>query len=174
MKKVFKKFMHVQGMECLKACRLRKGKVIFMIQEGVLFGFLTVCSLQDMKEKKVKLGVLFWFAILGLVIHLTTFQQSLSEMAGGMLVGGFVLLLSFLTRESIGKGDGLLLMVTGLYLGMRQNMLLLLIGIFLAGICALFLFVFGKKRKKDDIPFIPFLFASYLCMLGMQYGKVWV
>ncbi len=161
-------------MECLKACRLRKGKVIFMIQEGVLFGFLTVCSLQDMKEKKVKLGVLFWFAILGLVIHLVTFQQSLSEMAGGMLVGGGVLLLSFLTRESIGKGDGLLLMVTGLYLGMRQNMLLLLIGIFLAGICALFLFVFGKKRKKDDIPFIPFLFAGYLCMLGMQYGKVWV
>lgn len=143
-----------------------------MIQEGVLFGFLTVCSLQDMKEKKVKIKVLFLFAVLGLVIHLATFQQSLPEMLGGMLVGGFVLLLSVLTRESIGKGDGLLLMVTGLYLGLKQNVQLLFWGVFFAGIFALFLLVFGKKRRKDDIPFVPFLFVGYLCMLGLQYGKV--
>lgn len=143
-----------------------------MVQQCLLFGFLAICSVEDIKRKQLKLWVILTFGIVGMIIHLLTFQTSIMEIAGGILIGLIVMLISILTKESIGMGDALLLMVTGMYLGAKQNILMLFIGIFLSGLFALVLMFTRKKQRKDEMPFVPFLFAGYLFQLFLEYGGI--
>ena len=66
-------------------------------------------------------------------------NQSIYEMLTGVLAGSFILILSRLTKGRIGMGDGIIFMLTGLYLGLIDNLLLMCISFSLAGIWGLFL-----------------------------------
>ena len=72
----------------------------------------------------------------------------------------------FFDKPVISIGDGLLLIVTGIYLGLEENLKLFLCGLFLCGLWALGLVLLRKKSRKDSIPFVPFLLAAYMGMLG--------
>ena len=71
----------------------------------------------------------------------------------------------FVTHESIGYGDGCLFVMTGLFLGFWENLVLLLLASVLAGIGAAVLLFFRKKKKKERIPFVPFVFTAYVLLL---------
>ena len=90
---------------------------------------------------------------------------SIENVLLGMSVGVVLLIFSIVTGGRIGAGDAVLLIVTGIYLGFEQNLQLFLSGLLLCGIWALGLLVLRKKSRKDSIPFVPFLLASYMGML---------
>lgn len=131
-----------------------------------VMGMLALCSAEDIRKKKVCLNPILAFGILGVVFHMLWQLQSIGNLLLGMMVGVSMLFLSVLSAGKVGAGDGLVLLVTGIYLGLEQNLVLLLYGVFLCGIWAIFLVVFQKKNKKDTIPFIPFLLAAYICILA--------
>lgn len=112
--------------------------------------------------KKVGIFPLLFFGIIGVVFHLIFHNFTITELLGGMLIGLLLMLLSIISKESIGMGDGLLLMITGVYLGGRENLKLFFIGNFILGMCALFLLVICKKSKKYKIAFIPCLLIAYI------------
>ena len=62
--------------------------------------------------------------------------------------------------------DGVLLTVTGIYLGPERNLTLFFGALVLCGIWALGLLALRKKRRTDCIPFVPFLLAAYMGMLA--------
>ena len=68
---------------------------------------------------------------------------------------------SWLTKGSIGMGDGVLLVVTGVYLGGLGNLELFFTGLLLAACWSLGLLVFKRKRGKETV-----LLVSYLFMLA--------
>ena len=128
-------------------------------------GLLVFCSVEDIKHKSIHMNPLLLFGIAGLVVHLLLGERKTGNMVLGMAVGLLLLLLSWFSKENIGSGDGVLLMVTGIYLGAKQNMELFLTGLCFSGIWAFILILFFKKKKQDEIPFIPFLLAAYVEML---------
>lgn len=83
----------------------------------------------------------------------------------GAVPGMFILALGYVTEGKIGMGDGAVFMLTGLYLGIWENLILMLLTFFLAGIWGLFLFTAGRKKKTECMPLIPFLFLGYGFML---------
>jgi len=87
----------------------------------------------------------------------------------GILPGIGVLGLSSVLRGDIGKGDGYILCICGVALGLEQNMALLFYGIFLAGGVAMILLAIRKVKRNTKLPFVPFLFAGYLLVLIQQY-----
>jgi leader peptidase (prepilin peptidase)/N-methyltransferase len=89
----------------------------------------------------------------------------LLEEIGGVLIGALILLIYHVTKGEIGEGDGWLLIVTGIFLGIGRNFELLMSGLLLAAICSLFLILFKKAGKKREIPFVPFLFLGYMGMV---------
>ena len=91
--------------------------------------------------------------------------QSIENILLGMSVGVVLLMLSVLTGGRIGAGDAVLLIVTGIYLGLEQNLQLFFSGLLLCGMWALGLLILRKKSRKDSIPFVPFLLAAYMGML---------
>ena len=80
----------------------------------------------------------------------------------GMVPGIVVLLLSVVLRGGIGKGDGYLLCISGMALGVQENTALLFYGLFLAGITAAVLMIFKRVKRDTKLPFVPFLFAGFL------------
>ena len=96
-----------------------------MIQSCILLGTLGVHSLEDIREKKITVNITLFSGIIGIVMHLLFQNQSIYEMLAGMLPGVGILLLSRLTKGKIGMGDGIVFMLTGLYLGFGKNMMLM-------------------------------------------------
>ncbi len=135
------------------------------MQKYILLGLLGLCAWEDMKRKELTVMNLLLFAVSGLLLHLFFPICSIYSILWGISLGVAVLGVSFLSRGGIGMGDGILLMVTGVYLGGTANLELFLLGISFSALWAMGLVVIWKKRGKDQMAFAPFLLASYLVML---------
>lgn len=128
---------------------------------------LSICSIEDIYKQKVHSIMVLLFGIVGVVVHLLQRQISIYSILAGAVIGVLVMLLSKAGKGMVGIGDGLVLMVTGIYLGGTENMRLLCGGLLLTAICGLGLLLFFRKRRTDTIPFVPFLLLSYMGMLWL-------
>lgn len=135
------------------------------MQSVLLLILLVVCAVEDLKRKEVTVTYILVFGIIGVLLHLFYPNCSVYSMLWGLLLGIGVMTVSVLSCGSIGMGDGILMTVTGVYLGGYQNLELFFIGVFLAGIWSLGLLVFKKKKRKEKIAFMPFLLVAYVFML---------
>ena len=136
------------------------------IKSGCVLVFLIWNACTDWKRKEIDLRSVGLFAVLGgalnLCFGLPDSTAGTVELILGPALGLLVLTLGFVTAGGIGFGDGLVLCVTGLYLGGAGNLRMFLHGTVLCAVvlgtgCAL-----GKARWKDSFPLIPFLMAAYL------------
>lgn len=126
---------------------------------------LLYSSYTDIKKREISALVLMIFMIMGIVCTIYGERISLTEVFFGVFIGVFLIAISILTHGELGLGDGLLLCVTGLYLGFVRNILLLLIALFISAIFSMFLLLF-KCGLKREYPFVPFLFLSYSLMFA--------
>lgn len=135
-----------------------------MIQSYVLLGTLGLHSIEDIRDKKITISVSIISGIVGVLLHLVFQNESIYSMLFGMAAGAGILLLSFCSEGKIGAGDGIVFMMTGLYLGIAENLALMLLSFALAGMWGICMLCLGRISKDDRIPLIPFLFVSYIGM----------
>ena len=76
-----------------------------------------------------------------------------------------MLFLGLLTKETIGYGDGLVVLALGCYLNIFEIIGLSMLALTLAGLAAVFLIVVYHKGKKELLPFVPFLFVAHLIVV---------
>lgn len=143
-----------------------------VVRESVLALFLMISALMDIKYKLIskRVIVVFMIAILasyiGDVMTVSQFKRidtiPYISMLLGALVGVGMLGISILTKGAVGKGDGFVFCVTGIALGGTKNLSLLVMSLFLSSIFCAVLLVLKKVNRKDTIPWIPFVFISYL------------
>ena len=135
-----------------------------------LLGLLGICSIEDVQKKQIHTIFALLVGILGMIYHIFNQRISIQNLLGGSLVGLLFLLISILSKERLGKGDAILFIVTGIYLGFWENLQLIFYAFLLAGLYAMILFVTGKKRCADTFPFVPFLLTAYIVELGIYGG----
>lgn len=138
-----------------------------MITSCTLLGVLFVESIQDVRSRRLGVGLLCLFGIIGVICHMVFQKGEYKSLLGGIAIGGAMILISLITRGRVGLGDGLMLLVTGTFLGFRQNLVLFTVSQVLTSAYALFLLMFRRKRKDYEIPFIPFLLVSYVGLLAI-------
>lgn len=136
------------------------------IFRAVLLGFLFTAALLDYQKGEIPLilagaGVLV-FAGMQLIFG----ERTILELALGLLPGGFLLLLSILTKQAVGPGDGAILLSAGVILGWLETLILLGISILFAALGSMALLILKLKKRKESIPFLPFLYTGYLCFLA--------
>lgn len=136
-----------------------------MIQSCILLGTLGVHSIEDIKEKKITINITLLSGIAGAFMHLLFQNQSIYEMLAGTLPGIGILLLGCLTKDKIGRGDGIVFILTGFYLGFVRNILLICISFLLAGVFGLYLLLHCSGSRDKKMPLIPFLFLGYGLMI---------
>lgn len=132
---------------------------MFWIGIGLVLIFL---ARRDALYMKVPIKVVLPVIILSLLYRLISFQD-LKIYLLGAAIGIIAILIGCITR-SIGIGDGCVIVITGLALGLQYNLILLL----LSFISALVVFLFSKKKT---LPFIPFITGVYICLVIILVTK---
>lgn len=84
---------------------------------------------------------------------------------GFLLLIAVVGLLIYKTDDAMGMGDVKLFAPLGLFLGWKMCFLALMLSILLAGLTSLLLIISGRKKRKDTIPFGPFIVLAAFIVL---------
>ena len=106
-------------------------------------------------------------AIIGIIYVIKIGDYDNLSRYTGSSVGLLFLGFSFLSHEAIGKGDALLFIILGWFLGMYQIIFLLFVAFMFSGVFAMFLLLIKKGNYKTSIPFMPFLYIAFggICLL---------
>ena len=131
-----------------------------------LLSMLGACSYEDIKSRRIGVILVLGFGILGIFLHLFYSRLSIEEMLGGIAIGLIMFLVSYLSQERIGKGDALVLTVSGIYLGFWNNLFLLWGASLMASFVGI-VFI-AKGERKRELPFVPFLLVVYVLGLILK------
>lgn len=133
-----------------------------MILSLLLTLFLIICSYTDIKKKEIYFKVLLPFFLTGVIAAAVSGREAVLAALLGAAAGIALLLLSFITRGAIGEGDGLVLVVTGVFLGISENLRLLTVALFLSALFSVGAMIIKGWKRDRELPFVPFLLAAFL------------
>ena len=129
-----------------------------------------VGSIYDWKYRSVPVWILIVGGLGGMAGILCTLVGTYgrsTEVWLALLPGAMALLLAYITREQIGYGDGVLLLIMGGCLGSYKVIVALLVAIAGSGVVSMLLLICRKAERSSRIPFVPFLcMGSFVTMLG--------
>lgn len=140
-----------------------------IIIDGIIGVMLGACSIQDIIHKKINTWLIVAGGLLLVLTLLILRPISITESLSGLPVGVLVMAISKATGGKIGMGDGMVLCVTGLWLGLWGNMELFAYALLAAAIVSVVLLALRLVNRKKSIPFIPFLLLGYLIILLTKY-----
>lgn len=144
-----------------------------MLKENIIFAFLTLFSVEDIKKRRINLLPVLIFLICGIIFQFVAGKLTFLEILGGASLGIFLLCVSRVTHEAMGYGDGFIFLVTGVFLGVWENFQLLLSSLLVAFVFSAIQILIRKKSGKDEMAFVPFIWISYLIHLGgVYYEKI--
>ncbi len=128
----------------------------------LLFGLFFIAWF-DYQTELIETGCLVALAAGGILCLLMRGEERwLLQAFLGTLIGGGVLGFAWVSKESVGFGDGWLFVVTGIFLGFLQNFVLLFGSVLFAGIFAIACLVLKKKGRNDRIALAPFVLTAYV------------
>lgn len=127
--------------------------------------YLLTAAVMDLKTKTVSVKTAVIFGAMGTVMEIVWQAQGAGVWLGGFAPGLFLLLLSRLTGEAMGYGDGIAVMVCGSFLGFWGCTEVLLLALFLTCPFSLLMITVKKADRKKSMPFLPFLLAGYFIWL---------
>jgi len=128
--------------------------------------FLAVCSVVDTRCRRIPLWLLGAAGFMVVLVRMME-REVWILYAGGAVVGCFFIAVSWITREGLGYGDSLLMVILGGFLGVWRVISLLMIAFLSGAVFAIILFTFKKKNSKQSFPFIPFLMAGYIGVMWL-------
>jgi leader peptidase (prepilin peptidase)/N-methyltransferase len=106
----------------------------------------------------------------GVVANLATARVAWVESLIGIAVGGGLFFsIIVVSGGGMGGGDMKLGAMFGAFLGWKVTLLAIFVGVLLGGTVAVALLVTGHMRRKDPIPFGPFLAVGGA--LGLLWGE---
>lgn len=124
--------------------------------------FLVLNTIWDIRTKKLPVILLICFGMAGIIINIILPEYSIKELAFGIAIGVVLWNISYVTAGQIGNGDGLLFVVTGIFIGGMNNFVLLLWATVFCALAAGVLLLIKRVNKKDRIPFVPFVLLAYV------------
>jgi leader peptidase (prepilin peptidase) / N-methyltransferase len=143
------------------AAAWRSASVVELIVTSVFLAALVAVAGIDLEHQIIPDRI----TVPGIVVgFLTTFLGTraswLDSLVGIVAAGGILLAVVILSGGGMGGGDVKLAAMMGAFLGYKLALLALLLAVVLGGVVALVLLCTGIRRRKDPIPFGPFLAAA--------------
>lgn len=127
--------------------------------EILLFVLLGICAVCDGIRKEIPLAVVWTGIIAAVLLRICGVLGDGTWISGmlSVLPGTAFWLLSFITREKVGYGDGWLLIMIGLFVGLQSCILILMVGLISESVVILVLLAVKRIAGDREIPFAPFL-----------------
>ncbi|MDE7208194.1 MAG: A24 family peptidase [Lachnospiraceae bacterium] len=140
--------------------------IIIAVVIGVL---LFAAGVMDLKSKTISRRLILALAVAslaGALINVFVGKEfGVWEVVGGVLIGVCAIGLSMISREQIGRGDGLVIAAIGLMLGFRRCLFAVCMASIIMTLVSVIILILRKGNRNTRLPFIPALFAGYvMCM----------
>lgn len=127
---------------------------------GVALGILGVCSVMDLRKKRIPLIPIVICLGAGVLWQVLWQGTTAGKLLLSCLPGGILLGTACLTEQKIGYGDGWVVLASGVWTGMWDMFLILTGGMLACAVFSGFLLAFRKVNRGDTLPFIPFLLLA--------------
>ena len=131
----------------------------------VITCILGLLAVVDFKKKRVSNVLLLIVSGIVIINYIIFKPTTIMSLAGGILIGVILLGISYITRQRIGAGDGLLIMILGAYLGFEAIGVVLLYALTLSAIWSVLLLMIKKVNRHHEVAFVPFIFVGYIGVL---------
>lgn len=136
--------------------------------KGIVLAILALETFSDIRTKTVSGVRIIIFMLIGILLNIIMRYQSVWSAAGGIVVGGIILLYAVITKGGIGIGDGLMFVCLGIYLGLSVNLRLLFFSLITAAVFGGIYALIKKRSIKSQIPFMPCVMGTYLVILIVE------
>lgn len=140
-------------------------------------GMLGICSVEDWKEKKISLWKIKLYGSLSFVYEIwcligkhENFDEWFWGTLAGLIPGVILLIISRLSGETIGFGDGYLTLILGFSIGFWNTVGVLGTAFAGAFAAAIYIVLIKKRSRTTQIAFVPFLFLG-MAGVGLWAGK---
>ena len=122
--------------------------------------FLGINAILDFKYKKIPWVLSICFIVIGIGSVLISSPINWWQFLGA-IVGIGIILISVCTKQAIGLGDGLGLLVVGIFIGLWKTLMILFLAGILVAVVGIIMMVQKKGNLNTSLPFIPFILAAY-------------
>lgn len=144
----------------------------------VLFCLLLVVACADLDRMMIPDAVTLPGIVLGLALNGLVAPRSILTFVLGAVVGGAALLLVavlgelLFKKESMGGGDIKLAAMVGAFVGWQGVLLALFLAVLGGAVVGLMLIVSGLRKRREAIPFGPFIAAGTMVVVFWGDGLV--
>ena len=129
--------------------------------------YLCWISFQDIREKAVSVWKLLLGA-LGVIIWRACTQRGLPYPID-LLPGVLCLLAAVISGEQIGYGDGMVLLLTGMYCGWQRSSCIAFGALFGASLWGIGKGCLRKRKRNERVAWLPFFTVNYGILPIMDY-----
>lgn len=123
--------------------------------------FLGIESIADYRKKTILLYPSVIMITAAAVCNIVSGRMNVQEMAAGCLTGAAIILTGIISKQRIGLGDGVILLVIGMWSGGIVSFMTLVLGSTAASVIMLMFLLSGRIKKGQQIPFVPFLLIGF-------------
>lgn len=131
----------------------------------VIFIFLALLTFYDIKNKQLPMRVIGIFGVVIVGICFAKDYFSSWEILIRLLPGMFLIIIAYFTSQSIGYGDGIVIMLIGLMIDIHTAITFILLAFLLSAMVSIILLISRKGNKQSKIPFMPFLLIAWCACL---------
>ncbi len=131
-----------------------------LVLKIVLIVLLLVASVVDFRIKEIHIAVIIGCGLLSLVYSIAAVylgECTVFDTLLALIPGAIMLLVSRLSRQRLGYGDGLMALAVAPVFGLEGVMFALFIAFSASGMLSIILLILRKAGRNTRIPFLPFM-----------------
>ena len=136
----------------------------------ILIGIaLLIAAITDIKHKSISISQIVVTGILCIIGSIICKENNIYQTFGGLSIGIMVMGIAKLGNEQIGMGDGMIIALTGLFLGMNGCFIMVCTASLVMVFIAAAVLILKKGNKYTKLPFIPALFVGYIVCVVTKF-----
>ena len=134
---------------------------------------LGIFAVQDLRKKEISVRLLAAALAAGTAVRILSIPFSAPELLLSLMPGAVLTVTAVFSKGRIGPGDGLVFLVTGLFLTADRNLGLMFLSFVIGAVTAGILLALNRKKRGEAFAFLPCVFCAQLGILAgeMAWGQ---
>ena len=119
-----------------------------------------VCAVSDIRKRQINVWFCVINAMCAIAYRLIANNGDWIGIIAGLILGFIFWMVCIITKESLGKGDALVILMVAVFVGIRTAVNILITAFLLSAMWGIFLLATKRGSLKTTLPFIPFVFVA--------------
>jgi len=128
-----------------------------IIPDELSYGLMVAGTIFSFFNRELFLQIIFYFPL--------ALNRLVASYVGLLVGGGILYFIAWISRGGMGGGDIKLAAGLGAFLGWEYTLIMLGLSFLAGGVVGIILLITGLKKRKDPIPFGPFIAAAAITVI---------